>query len=39
MDSAKEFGSTVSASGMVRDGGIYLFRGGLKDIAEVEETL
>ena len=39
MDSAKEFDPTIFASGMVRDGSIYLFRDGLKDIKDVEKTL
>ena len=39
MDSAKEFAPTIFASGMVRDGSIYLFRDGLKDIKDVEKTL
>ena len=39
MDSAREFDPSISASGMVRDGKIHLFRDGLKDVADVEETL
>ena len=39
MDSAREFDPSISASGMVRDGKIHLFRDGLKDVADVEEAL
>lgn len=38
MDSPKEFNPTIFASGMVRDGNIYLFRDGLKDIKDVEKN-